>query len=211
MAGQRSAVHRYNHSQSYVDLVLRIARAYAHGDYTSVPGTSPASMPTTTQTRPTETVVPPAAPADPPKQPQAEQVTPDPDGGKPSGTPPPLVDPVPTTDDPGGDPTSTEPEPADPTPSDDPTPSGEPEPSGDATPAGEATPAADTGSAAPAPITPASAAALCVEVGYVDDPDVADEPYDACLALLLGDPPEIGLPTKGELLARLEAEGIPLP
>jgi membrane-bound lytic murein transglycosylase B len=36
-AGQRAAVYRYNHSQSYVDLVLAIAEAYLAGDFTSIP------------------------------------------------------------------------------------------------------------------------------------------------------------------------------
>ncbi len=36
-AGQQAAVYRYNHSQSYVDLVLSIMRAYARGDYSAVP------------------------------------------------------------------------------------------------------------------------------------------------------------------------------
>jgi hypothetical protein len=36
-AGRRAAVYRYNHSQSYVDLVLRIMDAYMQGDFTSVP------------------------------------------------------------------------------------------------------------------------------------------------------------------------------
>ncbi len=35
--GQQSAVYRYNHSQDYVNLVLSIMRAYAEGDYSSVP------------------------------------------------------------------------------------------------------------------------------------------------------------------------------
>ncbi|MBZ5734798.1 lytic murein transglycosylase [Nocardioides sp. TRM66260-LWL] len=38
-AGQEAAVFRYNHSKSYVDLVLRIMDAYASGDYTAVPNT----------------------------------------------------------------------------------------------------------------------------------------------------------------------------
>ncbi len=37
VAGQRAAVYRYNHSTSYVDLVLRIAQAYTDGEFTSVP------------------------------------------------------------------------------------------------------------------------------------------------------------------------------
>src|ERR1700712_2878770 len=35
--GQEAAVYRYNHSQDYVNLVLRIMEAYSSGDYTSVP------------------------------------------------------------------------------------------------------------------------------------------------------------------------------
>ncbi len=36
-AGQRGAVYRYNHSSSYVDLVLSIMTAYLDGDFMSVP------------------------------------------------------------------------------------------------------------------------------------------------------------------------------
>jgi membrane-bound lytic murein transglycosylase B len=36
-AGQEGAVYRYNHSQSYVDLVLSIMNAYLEGEFTSVP------------------------------------------------------------------------------------------------------------------------------------------------------------------------------
>jgi membrane-bound lytic murein transglycosylase B len=36
-AGRMAAVHRYNHSQSYVDLVLQIMHAYLQGDFTSIP------------------------------------------------------------------------------------------------------------------------------------------------------------------------------
>ncbi|GAA4684166.1 lytic transglycosylase domain-containing protein [Nocardioides nanhaiensis] len=36
-AGQRSAVYRYNRSQSYVDLVLSVMNAYLDGDFMSVP------------------------------------------------------------------------------------------------------------------------------------------------------------------------------
>jgi len=44
-AGQRASVFRYNHSQSYVDLVLSIMEAYSSGDYTSVPnGTTSAGF-----------------------------------------------------------------------------------------------------------------------------------------------------------------------
>lgn len=36
-AAQRAAVYRYNHSESYVDLVLAIANAYLQGDFTTIP------------------------------------------------------------------------------------------------------------------------------------------------------------------------------
>jgi membrane-bound lytic murein transglycosylase B len=42
-AGQRAAVYRYNHSQSYVDLVLSIMEAYTLGDFTSVPNSTVAA------------------------------------------------------------------------------------------------------------------------------------------------------------------------
>lgn len=221
VSGQRSAVYRYNHSQSYVDLVLRIAKAYATGDYSTVPPGTVTGLPTTTQTRPTEQVVPPAAPpaSQPPKQPHAEQVTPDPQGTEepPPPTFDPVIEPEPWPDaDPSGEPDPTT-EPEDPSPSDEPTPGDEApgdETSGDATtPSEEPGPDGDPapGAPLPAPVTPESAAALCLEAGYVNDPDVVDEPYDACTALLLSDPPEAGLPTLADLLARLEAEEIPLP
>ncbi|MEJ7834060.1 MAG: lytic murein transglycosylase, partial [Nocardioides sp.] len=43
VAGQRSAVYRYNHSQSYVDLVLSIMNAYLEGDFMSVPNSTTAA------------------------------------------------------------------------------------------------------------------------------------------------------------------------
>ncbi|MCW2786563.1 MAG: hypothetical protein JWP74_3080 [Marmoricola sp.] len=36
-AGQVASVYRYNHSQAYVDLVLRITQAYSQGDYSAIP------------------------------------------------------------------------------------------------------------------------------------------------------------------------------
>ncbi|HET7682991.1 MAG TPA: lytic murein transglycosylase [Marmoricola sp.] len=35
--GQETAVYRYNHSHSYVNLVLRIMEAYSQGEYTAIP------------------------------------------------------------------------------------------------------------------------------------------------------------------------------
>lgn len=43
VVGQRAAVYRYNNSQAYVDLVLKIMDAYLDGDYTSVPNNSTAA------------------------------------------------------------------------------------------------------------------------------------------------------------------------
>ena len=43
VAGQRAAVYRYNHSQSYVDLVLSIMNAYLDGDFTSIPNNTSAA------------------------------------------------------------------------------------------------------------------------------------------------------------------------
>ncbi|GAA4080320.1 lytic transglycosylase domain-containing protein [Nocardioides kongjuensis] len=43
VVGQRAAVYRYNHSQAYVDLVLKIMNAYLAGDFTSVPNNSTAA------------------------------------------------------------------------------------------------------------------------------------------------------------------------
>jgi membrane-bound lytic murein transglycosylase B len=41
--GARSAVHRYNHSDSYVDLVMKISSAYAAGDFSQSPDGTPSS------------------------------------------------------------------------------------------------------------------------------------------------------------------------
>jgi membrane-bound lytic murein transglycosylase B len=61
--GQRAAVYRYNHSASYVDLVLSIMRAYMAGDFTAVPnGTTSAGylVPAPKDTSPVRHVQPPA-------------------------------------------------------------------------------------------------------------------------------------------------------
>ncbi|MFS3129776.1 lytic transglycosylase domain-containing protein [Nocardioides sp. Bht2] len=42
--GRRSAVHRYNHSDKYVDLVLRIRDAYLAGDYSAVPNNTTSAI-----------------------------------------------------------------------------------------------------------------------------------------------------------------------
>lgn len=217
-AGRRTAVHRYNHSQSYVDLVLRLARSYEEGGFTSVPTGDLPSLPATTQTRPTGPLQTPASTPQPTAehvwQPAADQVTPDPPGGDPPdpdpATPAEPSDPNhpdPPPDGPVG-PGEGVPDPGDPAPGD-PAP-GDPAPDGPAPddPAGQDGTDAATD---PTPITPESAVDLCLEIGYVDDPDTADEPYDLCLALLLAEPPGTDLPTPEQLFLRLEDEGIPLP
>src|SRR3954447_9604365 len=93
--GRQAAVFRYNHSQSYVDLVLAIMDAYLQGDFTSIPnGTvmageltklppplpvpgapthqDPAQIKPPVHSTPTETPVTPTAPA---------PTTPPPSGG----------------------------------------------------------------------------------------------------------------------------------
>lgn len=54
-AGQKKAVFRYNHSNSYVALVLDLTKAYLQGDFTSVPNNTTSAVtfnPNTTNTRP---------------------------------------------------------------------------------------------------------------------------------------------------------------
>lgn len=43
VVGQRNAVYRYNHSQSYVDLVLSIMDAYLEGDFSTIPNNTTAA------------------------------------------------------------------------------------------------------------------------------------------------------------------------
>lgn len=74
-SGQRAAVYRYNHSSSYVDLVMSIYDAYLDGEFTSVPnGTTAAGY---------------LLPADPAPQPEGSGQPPKNDGkggGDTSGT-----------------------------------------------------------------------------------------------------------------------------
>jgi Transglycosylase SLT domain len=64
--GQQAAVYRYNHSQDYVNLVLSIMRAYAHGDYAAIPNASAA--PTTFTPYDRDSVVSPGTRGDHPKR-----------------------------------------------------------------------------------------------------------------------------------------------
>ena len=114
-AGQRGAVYRYNHSSSYVDLVLSIAAAYLDGEFTSVPnGTTSAGYLVPAPAQPdksgpkkhhgqphgTQTEGPGGTTEQPTEQP-SEQPTqpaaPNPTGGGGGGVPVPSVPPLPST------------------------------------------------------------------------------------------------------------------
>ena len=43
-AGRRAAVHRYNHSDAYVALVLQVMQAYMDGDYTALPNNTTSAV-----------------------------------------------------------------------------------------------------------------------------------------------------------------------
>jgi hypothetical protein len=69
-AGQAAAVYRYNHSNSYVSLVLSLATAYATGKPQDVPDPQPETP------SPTETDPPGTAPGPPPALPKPPKTTP---------------------------------------------------------------------------------------------------------------------------------------
>ncbi|WP_372733749.1 lytic transglycosylase domain-containing protein [Nocardioides sp.] len=94
LEGQRGAVYRYNHSQSYVDLVLSIMNAYMAGDFTTVPNSVVAAgylAPTTTpnvignpgQVQELET--PDEGPSNSPSSPPSSPSTPPSGGGSGGG------------------------------------------------------------------------------------------------------------------------------
>jgi membrane-bound lytic murein transglycosylase B len=118
-AGQQGAVYRYNHSQSYVDLVLSIMNAYLDGEFTSVPnGTTSAgylvpALPSTNnggtkhhhqqphhQTHNGGGQQPTQTPTSPPTQEPTEPTTPTTPGSGGGGLPhlpTPTLPPLPTT------------------------------------------------------------------------------------------------------------------
>jgi membrane-bound lytic murein transglycosylase B len=120
-AGQEGAVYRYNHSQSYVDLVLSIMNAYLDGEFTSVPnGTTSAgyvvpALPSTStggtkhqhhqphgsHTNPGDGQQPTETPTSPPTQDPTEQptapATPGTGGGHLPHLPTPSLPPLPST------------------------------------------------------------------------------------------------------------------
>lgn len=105
-AGQEASVFRYNHSRSYVDLVLRIMEAYSQGDYTATPsGTYGGTVftPNYSSAVPNRDVTPPkSTPAEPaPTTPSGGSQTPATPGGDdetPTAPTPPKAPLAPLTD-----------------------------------------------------------------------------------------------------------------
>lgn len=159
VAGQRAAVFRYNHSQSYVELVLSIMNAYLDGDFTAVPnGTTSAGyfVPDT------------SVPSQPVKHHQPQQPQ-----GNPGGSTG------------GGSTTSTSPNgPSTPTS----TPTGPSTPGGDGggsnpVPNTPTVPPLPTPSVPPVDevLTTAEAIAKCTAEGYVDNPLNDNDAFDKCV------------------------------
>jgi hypothetical protein len=110
-AGRQAAVYRYNHSQSYVDLVLSIMEAYTLGDFTSVPNSisaagylvkDPTPVYTGPSTDPSEdaTLEPPSSDGDDPTDTPTEDPTEDPttpDVDTPTTLPPVDLPDIPST------------------------------------------------------------------------------------------------------------------
>ena len=160
--GQRAAVYRYNHSASYVDLVLSIMTAYLDGDFMAVPnGTTSAGY-----------LVPDTStPSQPVKQhhPQAPQGT---QGGNVgAGTP--------SSSDPGSTPTQS--------PTSTPTsPAGGG--GGGTVPGTPSIPPLPTPSVPPVDdsLTKAEATAECIAQGVVDDPLTSVNELTQCIDKLMG-------------------------
>ena len=83
--GARSAVHGYNHSDSYVDLVMEISAAYANGDFSQSPDGSTSSSVITSQSN-DQTLTPKQRASAKKKQKAAEHQS---NGGTRPGTPKP--------------------------------------------------------------------------------------------------------------------------
>jgi membrane-bound lytic murein transglycosylase B len=168
--GQRSAVFRYNHSQSYVDLVLSIMNAYMSGEFTSVPnGTTSAGY-----FVPDPTPVVPAKKG--PKQPgpagggAAPATAPVSNGGGSGAT-----NPVPSGGGGGGtsEPVETPPAPG----------------GGGGGGGGLPNPPSLPNNPAPSPVpnvmTHAKAVAQCLEQGLIDNPLSNTDAFDKCVNDLL--------------------------
>ncbi len=236
-AGQRHSIYRYNHSTSYVDLVLSIAESYSTGNFwtvatagtggttgtptvpiTTIPTSPPPGVPTAVPV-PVPTAVPvpvpTAEPADPSDDPgddpgdDADDDAGDDPGEDASNEPSDPADEP--TDEPTGGQTT---EPSD-SPSDEPSnePAAEPatEPSSvPATPAEQPTeqPAEPAAEPTQAPApTAADALALCTQVGI----DPAGPDGAACVQIALDAVADGQLPSSATLLAMLALAGVALP
>ena len=121
--GERAAVHRYNHSRAYVDLVLAVKQAYESGFGASAVLTGSVALPAVQTVAVPHTAIdqPAAGSAHDPVQaskptvaaPTEPATTPPPTEPAPTG--PAVTDPQPTTDPVPTDPVSTDPPTAEPT------------------------------------------------------------------------------------------------
>ncbi|MEZ5096280.1 MAG: hypothetical protein R2731_09225 [Nocardioides sp.] len=197
-AGQRHAVHRYNHSASYVETVLAIMRSYQRGDLWTVPGVAPGGPVVVGQE--------PPAPLPPAPDPQLEADVREPMSvheDTPSAEPTPAepIEPEPGVDpgeppapEPSTDPSDSPSDPSD-SPSDDPSETPQPDDESSASPGADGDPAL-------APGTPEEqAAALCALVGRPEDLTCLE------VALTDSDSPTWVLPTAEDLLTRLDELG----
>jgi membrane-bound lytic murein transglycosylase B len=164
-AGQRAALYRYNHSQSYVDLVLSIMAAYLDGEFTSVPNGVTSAGYVVPQPTPTRDNDNKPAKGDKPDrgddQPKGNDDTDEPDTDEPTAKP---------TKKPTQQPSSN---PPDPVPTDGPklplpTLTLPPLPSTSITPVDQL-------------LSQVQARAQCLLDGYIDNILKNDDPYDQCV------------------------------
>ncbi|MDN4171760.1 lytic transglycosylase domain-containing protein [Nocardioides sp. SOB77] len=168
-SGQRSAVYRYNHSNSYVSLVLGIMDAYLEGDFMSIPnGTVAAGV-----IAPSPAPIGPGpgqGPGDGPRSGPDTVITPEPG---PSAAPSPSAAPQPTPDT-GGEQGG-----------------GDGDDKGDGPKGGLGVPGLPTPSLPPLPSTGidpvdgilsfAQAVVQCTLDGYIDNILKKDDPFDQCV------------------------------
>ncbi|WP_148616422.1 lytic murein transglycosylase [Nocardioides rubriscoriae] len=182
-AGQRLAVHRYNRSDAYVTEVLAVMAGYLRDDH--LPGPRPVLSARTALVGPPAPAAPPvgglvaAQPAHGHRGPTAAAQPVGPSVVS-AGTPATAAEPVGAAL-PGGPGAPVDPPtqaPADPDAPADPTPDPPPDPEPD-----------------PGTLTPEDAALYCAELDLVDDPTVADDDYDTCLATYTAPADETPVPT----------------
>ncbi len=164
-AGRRPAVHRYNHSDSYVDLVLAVMHSYQSGDWAAVPDntTSATYFPVDTSFPGTGPSVAPA-PHTPSGAPEQSA------GSGPDPSAPPTAPPSGPAHPPAPGP-STEPS------------HGSPVDQATSDPVGTVTGAvSDPVGTVEDTLTYLQAVAACTAQGLVDNPLSGSDPFDACMA-----------------------------